>query len=178
MCLYNQNAPQTNGKFQNVVSGDDIYTLDIWGTFFITNLVFWSIGSIYCYFDVTTTPKFLRKYKIQPDTNEPVDPKKFKNLIWTVLFNQTVVYIPILLLGHRALVWRGRPDVKILPDFQTVILEFFFCAIVEEVIFYYSHILLHHKRIYKVYDEEILFNTFKKNSKYSNLQGYQHCKNI
>ena len=85
-------------KFQNAVSGDDIYTLDIWGTFFITNLVFWSIGSIYCYFDVTTTPKFLRKYKIQPETNEPVDPKKFKNLIWTVFLNQTVVYIPLRLL--------------------------------------------------------------------------------
>jgi hypothetical protein len=82
-------------KFQNAVSGDDIYILDIWGTFFITNLVFWSIGSIYCYFDVTTTPKFLRKYKIQPETNEPVDPKKFKNLIWTVFLNQTVVYIPL-----------------------------------------------------------------------------------
>ena len=82
-------------KFQNAVLGDDIYTLDIWGTFFITNLVFWSIGSIYCYFDVTTTPKFLRKYKIQPETNEPVDPKKFKNLIWTVFLNQTVVYIPL-----------------------------------------------------------------------------------
>ena len=52
-------------------------------------------------------------------------------------------------LGHRALVWRGRPDVKILPEFQTVVLEFLFCAIVEEIMFYYSHTLLHHKRIYK-----------------------------
>lgn len=131
------------------VTGDDIYTLDIWGTFFITNLVFWSIGSIYCYFDVTTTPKFLRKYKIQPETNEPVDPKKFKNLIWTVFLNQTVVYIPLSFLAHKALVWRGRPDLHILPDFQTVVIEFFFCAIVEELFFYYSHKMLHHKWIYK-----------------------------
>ena len=93
-CAYHPKS----SSFNMYVSGDDIYTLDIWGTFFITNLVFWSIGSIYCYFDLTTTPKFLRKYKIQPDTNEPVDPKKFKNLIWTVFLNQTVVYIPLRLL--------------------------------------------------------------------------------
>lgn len=30
--------------------------------------------------DYTNKPKFLRKYKIQPETNEPVDPKELRKV--------------------------------------------------------------------------------------------------
>ena len=75
----------TNNK--NKITGEDPFTLEVWGSLIVTNAVFWGVGSIYSYFDVTSTPKFLRKYKIQPGTNEPVDPKKFKQLVQTVFIN-------------------------------------------------------------------------------------------
>ena len=84
--------------------------------------MYWTIASIYSYFDVTNTPKFLRKYKVQPGTNEPIDPKRFKNLVWTVFINQTVIFFPLVHIGIRAHHWRGRPDIQVLPEFHHVIL--------------------------------------------------------
>ena len=98
---------------------------------------------------MTDKPNFLRKYKIQPGINEPVDPQKFKNLVKTVLINQTVVYVPLLLTGYRLHQWRGRPNIETLPDFTTVVFELLVCVLTEEVLFFYSHWLLHHRRIYK-----------------------------
>ena len=46
----------------------------------IIHIAFYGVGSIYTLMDVTNKPQFLRKYKIQPGTNEPVDLDKLKNL--------------------------------------------------------------------------------------------------
>ena len=70
--------------------------------------------------DLTNKPAFARKYKIQPGTNEPVDAKKFQNLIWTVFLNTTLIGIPLFVLGHYAHQWRGRPDLRVLPEFHQV----------------------------------------------------------
>jgi len=58
------------------ITGDDPENLWIWGTSIVTILWYWGIGSLYIFLDVTNRPKFLRKYKIQPGTNEPIDKKK------------------------------------------------------------------------------------------------------
>lgn len=99
--------------------------------------------------DVTGWPSFARKYKIQEGTNEPVDSKKFRNLVWTVFRNTTLIQIPLVIAGHYAHQWRGRPDVTILPTFHQVIFELAIFSLVEEVMFFYSHWLLHHKSVYK-----------------------------
>ena len=52
--------------FQGVV-GDDEFRVAVFGTFIITNLVYWTVGSIYSYFDISGTPEFLRKYKVCTD---------------------------------------------------------------------------------------------------------------
>ena len=123
--------------------------MEVWGSLIVANTVFWTVGSIYSYFDVTSTPKFLRKYKIQPGTNEPVDPKKFKNLVKTVFINTFVFGPPFFMIGHKLWEWRGRQDFKILPEFHNVVIEFVFFLIVEEIAFFYSHWFLHHRLIYK-----------------------------
>merc|ERR1711884_234208 len=115
------------------VTGEDPFTLEVWGSLIVTNAVFWGVGSIYSYFDVTSTPKFLRKYKIQPGTNEPVDSKKFKLLVQTVFINTFIFGPPFFTLGHKLWGWRGRQDYKVLPEFHTVVLEFLFFLIVEEI---------------------------------------------
>lgn len=43
------------------------------GTNIFTMLVYWLVGGIYMFMDLTNRPAFLRKYKIQPGTNEPVE---------------------------------------------------------------------------------------------------------
>ena len=61
-------------------TGDDDYILSTFGLMAIIHIVFYGVGSIYTLMDVTNKPQFLRKYKIQPGTNEPVDLDKLKNL--------------------------------------------------------------------------------------------------
>ena len=146
-CRATPSPMHTNNK--NKITGEDPFTLEVWGSLIVTNAVFWGVGSIYSYFDVTSTPKFLRKYKIQPGTNEPVDPKKFKQLVQTVFINTFIFGPPFFTLGHKLWGWRGRQDYKVLPEFHTVVLEFLFFLIVEEIAFFYSHWLLHHRLVYK-----------------------------
>jgi methylsterol monooxygenase len=43
--------------------------------------VYWGLGAFYIFLDVTNKPAFLRRYKVQPETNEPVDRSKLKKVI-------------------------------------------------------------------------------------------------
>ena len=39
--------------------------------------MYWIFGGIFTFMDLTNKPAFLRKYKIQPGTHEPLDTQKF-----------------------------------------------------------------------------------------------------
>ena len=127
--------------------GNDDYVLGVYGTFIIVSVIYWTLGSLYTYIDVTGKPAFLKKYKIQPGINAPLSPAKLGNLLVTVFINQTIVLFPLLIFGHKAHEWRGRPDTKILPEFHRVVLELIVCVLAEDMCFFYSHWLLHHKRV-------------------------------
>lgn len=60
------------------ISGDDELNLYYIGTMIYSTLVYWLVGGIFTIFDLTLLPKALRKYKVQPETNEPLDKDKLK----------------------------------------------------------------------------------------------------
>lgn len=62
--------------FYNFVKGDDPQLTWVLGTTTVFMLVYWLNASWYTFMDITNRPKFMRKYKIQPGKNEPVDNKK------------------------------------------------------------------------------------------------------
>ena len=90
---------------------------------------------------------FLHLFSMQTLTKSP-----FR----TVTFN-TVVVNPIVILGPIlwAMKWRHqyKPliapeyEVMILPEFHWAIIELIIFVLVEEIAFYYSHRLLHHKKV-------------------------------
>ena len=121
--------------------------LSVWGTFFITNVFYFSVGGVYSYLDLTNTPTFLRKYKIQPGENEPVEPAKFWSMFRQVVFNQTVVYLALLHLLYYLFQLRGMAELKVLPEFHTVLLHLAVCTIAEEVGFFYTHWIMHSKYV-------------------------------
>lgn len=121
----------------------------VWWTTIYTFLIYWSFGLIYTVMDLTNKPKFLRRYKIQSNTNEPVDTKKLIKVIMSVIFNQVFVGIPFAIFSYYAMKLRGMPNVRELPTFHWVLFEIGICILVEEFGFYYSHRLMHSKRIYK-----------------------------
>lgn len=109
------------------------------GSLMLTFVVYWVVGGIYTFLDVTNRPAALRRYKIQPGTNEPVDTRALCKVIVQVLFNQIVVGLPVIYMSYYLMEWRGYPPVRELPTFHWVLAEIAFHILWEEIGFYYSH---------------------------------------
>ncbi|XP_054266575.1 fatty acid hydroxylase domain-containing protein 2-like isoform X1 [Macrosteles quadrilineatus] len=129
--------------------GENPVTFWVYGTLIWTVSVYWSLGAIYTVLDVINKPAALRRYKIQPGTNEPVETKKLIKVICQVLFNQLVVGLPVAYLSYYLMMWRGGPPLRELPTFHWVLAELALFIIIEEISFYYSHRLLHWRHLYK-----------------------------
>lgn len=136
------------------VYGDDFFLHHVVGTTIVMNVLFFGVGGIYIYLDLTTTPNFLRKYKIQPGTNEPLPWTRFVALMYQIVWNQAVVGILFSLFTYQMHRWRfGFNDsslnasVHTLPSFMYVVGELFVFVVIEEVMFFYSHWALHRSRL-------------------------------
>lgn len=130
---------------------DDQRMLWVYGTSIVTYSIYWGLGAIYTFLDVTNFPGFLRRYKIQPGVNEPVDTWKLIKCIFWVNFNQIVVGVFFLEGAFQLLSLRGFDTSSQLPTFHLVLFQLAVCILVHEVGFYYSHRLFHHRRIYKYF---------------------------
>ncbi|KAJ9599670.1 hypothetical protein L9F63_026482, partial [Diploptera punctata] len=119
------------------------------GTAVLTIAVYWIFGAVYTILDVTNKPAALRRYKIQPGTNEPVDTKRLMKVIGWVVFNQVIVGLPIAYLSYKFMTWRGFPPLRELPTFHWVLAEMAVHILLEEIGFYYSHRLLHSRYLYR-----------------------------
>ncbi|XP_055371000.1 fatty acid hydroxylase domain-containing protein 2-like [Condylostylus longicornis] len=145
---------QTKWEKLLTIIGDDPFNLWVYYSTILTFFVYWTFGSFFTFMDITNRPKFLRKYKIQPGTNEPVDLTRLFKIILQVLFNQIVIGFPFAYLSYHLLKLRGVIDsnnqsIYILPTFHRIVFDIFFFVIIEEIGFYYSHRLLHNKNVYK-----------------------------
>ncbi|XP_067012741.1 fatty acid hydroxylase domain-containing protein 2 isoform X2 [Anabrus simplex] len=129
--------------------GENPLAFWVFGTTVLTAMVYWIFGGIYTFLDVTNKPAALRRYKIQPGTNEPVDTKRLMKVIGWVLFNQIVVGFPSAYFSFMVMEWRGFPPLRELPTFHWVLAEMAIHILMEEIGFYYSHRLLHSRYLYR-----------------------------
>uniref|UniRef100_A0A914EG23 Fatty acid hydroxylase domain-containing protein n=1 Tax=Acrobeloides nanus TaxID=290746 RepID=A0A914EG23_9BILA len=86
-------------------------------------------------------------FKIQD--NQRFTKERFINALYRILFNQLVIGSIMAFIFYHLSIWRGCSSGKVLPPFKEVFLDIIVCILVEEVLFYYSHRLLHHPRLYK-----------------------------
>jgi len=134
----------------NVV-GDDHYNLYVYGTVVITTTHYWITSAFYLYIDLTGSPGFLAKYKMQKGKHSPLKPETLWKVVRHVVVNQVVMGIPAGMLSYN--LWTSRSqewlDLTILPSLSTVLLHVFVCILSHDAWFYYGHRLLHHPKIYK-----------------------------
>ncbi|KAF3828244.1 hypothetical protein GH733_004941 [Mirounga leonina] len=115
------------------------WTLYITGVTQVPSLVFWSFNGLLLVVDTTGKPNFISRYRIQVGKNEPVDTEKLRQSIRTVLFNQVVISLPMLVFLYPILKLWGDPCHRELPTFHWFLLELVIFTLIEEVLFYYTH---------------------------------------
>nr|XP_017028954.1 fatty acid hydroxylase domain-containing protein 2 [Drosophila kikkawai] len=133
----------------NVV-GDDPWRLWVPGSTVVIFSVYWLYAGLFTLMDITNRPRFLRKYKIQPGQNEPVDLGRLWSAVKVVLFNLTVVNMLTSWVFFE-LVFKSENsgDIRVLPTFRRALRDVAIFVVLEEVMFYYAHRLLHHRSVYK-----------------------------
>lgn len=112
----------------------------------------WLLAGIFLVLDFTKTPKIIEKFKIQPMTNNPIDSDELFKGFKIVLFNQLVVntiFLGLVVLIFEYFQFWDFIDLHSVPTFPKFMRDLIGCTIIYEVMFYYSHRLLHHRKIYK-----------------------------
>ncbi|TKS83132.1 Fatty acid hydroxylase domain-containing protein 2 [Collichthys lucidus] len=128
--------------------------LFFFGTMTFPTIAFWGLNIMLMMVDSTGKPSFITRYRIQMDKNNPVDPAKLRHAVKSVMFNYVCISGPMVLAAYCLMNLRRDPCGPELPTFHWALLELAVCAIVEEVMFYYSHRLFHHPSLYKHYHKQ------------------------
>ncbi|KAH8397915.1 hypothetical protein KR222_006317 [Zaprionus bogoriensis] len=132
------------------VTGDDPLRLWVLGTTTVVFAVYWLYAFLFTLMDITNRPHCMRQYKIQPGQNEPVDLARLWRAIKVVVFNLSVVNaLTTWTLYELVLRHHNSHDIRVLPSFGRVVRDFAVFVVLEEILFYYAHRLLHHRALYR-----------------------------
>ncbi|XP_057376864.1 fatty acid hydroxylase domain-containing protein 2-like [Daphnia carinata] len=129
--------------------GDNDYYLYVWGCILVIQIPFWTIGGIFIFIDYFNWPKWLRKYKVQPGTNEPLDLYRLVETIKVVMINQWFISNPLFFISYYVKkLTNTMPDMYDLPSAQRILIEFLIIMVIDEIALYYLHRVMHHPKLY------------------------------
>jgi len=74
--------------------------------------------------------------------------KQTKKSLPVVLFNHLVMAPLIMVVGYDGVKKRMKSSPDALPSWYTIIFQIFLCMVIEDTIFYWTHRMLHHPKIY------------------------------
>jgi sterol desaturase/sphingolipid hydroxylase (fatty acid hydroxylase superfamily) len=136
----------SNG-WADVVSRYSAATIELVGTCVVQLLSFWLPSAIYLFIDLSPSVRsFAQRHQLQPMQKQP-SASEVRHCVRIALRNQLIssgLQVALLALGRKG---SYRVE-KTLPSVAEVARDFVLSLAVREVLFYYSHRLLHHPRIY------------------------------
>jgi methylsterol monooxygenase len=133
------------------------FQIHCYGSFIITTAVYWVIGLLFLFLDLTPRPsryrwvRQLQEYKVQPF--KTITPREYRDICLIVLRNQFFVAFPLsIFMAAFVAPMRGMSTLgKDLPGFWGTLGTYVFCMICEEIGFFYVHRFLHHPSRYQKY---------------------------
>ncbi|RGP63211.1 oxidoreductase [Fusarium longipes] len=139
-----------------VVTHYDPFTIEFVGSLAVQVLFWWIPSSGFILLD-RLAPAFAAKHKIQPAPKQPTSSDILDAIVVSVR-NQIIVMafqVALVVLSAK----QNRPSAfqitPSLPSARDFIFDFSFCVISREILFYYSHRLLHvpylYRRIHKIH---------------------------
>lgn len=135
-------------RLYNYFDGNEVL-MNVTVSYLLMVVSFWWVNAILLVMDLTGQPSWLVKYKVQPDKNTPLDRTKLKRALKTVLFNNLVLNAIFAYPIHLQQVRAGCSlAVEDTPKWPTILRDIAISTIVQEIIFYYSHRLFHHPKLY------------------------------
>lgn len=112
--------------------------------------MYWTVGLLFVFMDITNKPTYFRKYKTQPEAHVPLNMKKFLRACRLVLFNQIVMNV---IISHGLVKLQDyvsyKPGLRDIPTFTRLMFDLFAYHFLYEILFFYSHWMLHSKYLYK-----------------------------
>mmetsp|Transcript_13493 Transcript_13493/g.36384 ORF Transcript_13493/g.36384 Transcript_13493/m.36384 type:complete len:297 (-) Transcript_13493:288-1178(-) len=112
-------------------------------------VIYWANGLLLLFIDIAVRPGVLEPFKIQKEKH--FDMTKIGKVVRTLLINQVFVVVPFA----AAVAWLksttgiGPYVDSDLPSHKEMFLHTLGFVAFDEVLFYYSHRMLHHKTIYR-----------------------------
>ncbi|XP_077557880.1 fatty acid hydroxylase domain-containing protein 2-like [Haemaphysalis longicornis] len=128
--------------------GGNYFILTAGGQWVLTVGSYWALGLVFLLADTTEAFSSIRRYRVQ-GTATKVALRDLLPVVKRVLFNQFFIQLPINVIFYWLKSLRGFDQSLHLPTLPLAGLHFVCFIAIEEVLFYYSHRLLHHRLLYR-----------------------------
>ncbi|CEI67779.1 hypothetical protein FVEN_g9584 [Fusarium venenatum] len=142
-----------SGLWAQVVTQYDTFTVEVIGSLAIQILFWWIPCAGFVFLD-QLAPSFAAKHKIQPAPKQPTSSDIFNAVVISIRNQLIVIGLQVIptILTNRPSPFKITAS---LPSAKDFILDFTVCLIAREILFYYSHRLLHvpclYRRIHKIH---------------------------
>ncbi|XP_054720635.1 fatty acid hydroxylase domain-containing protein 2-like [Uloborus diversus] len=141
----------------HVFCGGNEFVLNVCVPFMILLTVYWSVSALFIVVDLTGKPNFIVQFKV-PDQSQTQYPRVNHDKLWgvvsQVLFNQTVIAVPVIYACYVLKYRLGYDNGQSIPKWHRFIFDIVAQILTEEVLFYYSHRCLHNPLFYRRYHKK------------------------
>ena len=120
------------------------FQLNAYGTLIITTVLYYIIAGLFAIIDLTSRPRFLFKYKVQPF--QRVNASEYWEITAIVIRNQLIVVVPLAMV--KAYFLPNKTDPKYLQGPWATLAHVLFNVMCTEVGFYFIHRAFHSSLLY------------------------------